>query len=266
MTFDHSLVWEMMASGQVPKGDTPAFIPKNIITRSLGPHPEVKVDLEGPLPLEIGDTFLVCSDGLSGQMSDLEIGLLLSSLTPAEAVRTLVALANLRGGPDNISVIVVRIKQAVTLSDAKVPQRASETGQGGGFGSVHPGVWVALGVCLLGAAGLAISDNLPAAVGAGLGAIAAGAVAIYQAMSQRTYIPTDWARSHLGKGPYTTTPCQPTAESIAPLAQMCKSLQEDAKRDGLQINWAASSASPQRGAAAQAAGNFPLAGANTACR
>ncbi len=46
-TFDHSLVWEMMAAGQMPRGEVASFIPKNIITRSLGPHADVQVDLEG---------------------------------------------------------------------------------------------------------------------------------------------------------------------------------------------------------------------------
>ncbi len=87
LTFDHSLVWEMMAAGQMPKGDVACFIPKNIITRSLGPHADVQVDLEGPFPLEVGDTFLLCSDGLSGQVKDEEIGALLAALSPSEAVR-----------------------------------------------------------------------------------------------------------------------------------------------------------------------------------
>ena len=54
LTFDHSLVWEMSAAGQVPKDALPGFVPKNIITRSLGPHAEVQVDLEGPFPLGSG--------------------------------------------------------------------------------------------------------------------------------------------------------------------------------------------------------------------
>ena len=48
LTFDHSLVWEMAAAGQATEEDVPAYVPKNVITRSLGPHPTVKVDLEGP--------------------------------------------------------------------------------------------------------------------------------------------------------------------------------------------------------------------------
>ena len=74
LTFDHSLVWEMSAAGNMPEDEVPDYVPKNIITRSLGPNAEVEVDLEGPFPLEMGDTFLLCSDGLSGQVRDEEIG------------------------------------------------------------------------------------------------------------------------------------------------------------------------------------------------
>lgn len=109
LTFDHSLVWEIRAAGQAgSKGELIKF-GKNYITRALGQHADVQVDLEGPFPVQIGDTFLLCSDGLTGQVADEEIGAVLSSLTPTEAVRALVDLANLRGGPDNITVIAVRV-------------------------------------------------------------------------------------------------------------------------------------------------------------
>ena len=107
LTFDHSLVWEMRAAGQL-QGQVPDYVPKNVITRSLGPNPKVQVDLEGPLPVVPGDTFLMCSDGLSGPVKDEELGMILGSMPPAEAVRALVDLANLRGGPDNITVIVAK--------------------------------------------------------------------------------------------------------------------------------------------------------------
>ena len=84
-TFDHSLVWEMRAASRVAGATLPDFIPKNVITRSLGPNPAVQVDLEGPLPIAPGDTFLLCSDGLSGPVNDEEIGMILGCLPPAEA-------------------------------------------------------------------------------------------------------------------------------------------------------------------------------------
>src|SRR5204863_4290402 len=87
-------------------------IPSNVIIRCLGPEPLVQVDVEGPHDLRPGDIFLLCSDGLSGQVTDPEIGAVASTLPPEEACRFLVDLANLRGGPDNITVLIVRVKKA----------------------------------------------------------------------------------------------------------------------------------------------------------
>lgn len=110
LTFDHSLVWEMHASGQIhPDSALSHSIPKNVITRSLGPSAQVEIDLEGPWPVQQGDRYLLCSDGLTGQVEDEEIGAILGALPPHRAVRVLVDLANLRGGPDNITVIAVHV-------------------------------------------------------------------------------------------------------------------------------------------------------------
>ena len=84
-------------------------VPKNVITRSLGPEPNIEVDLEGPLAVELGDVFLLCSDGLSGPVNDQEIGAFAGNFHPRDACRYLVNLANLRGGLDNITVLIVRI-------------------------------------------------------------------------------------------------------------------------------------------------------------
>ena len=114
LTFDHSLVWEMAAAGQMAEADVPSYIPKNVITRSLGPHPSVHIDLEGPYSAESGDKFLICSDGLSGPITDEEIGVIAAiACAPDDAAETLVDLANFRGGPDNISVVVAQVDGAV---------------------------------------------------------------------------------------------------------------------------------------------------------
>ncbi|MDO4550128.1 MAG: protein phosphatase 2C domain-containing protein [Planctomycetia bacterium] len=106
MTFDHSLLWEAQASGKKPDGT----IQKNIITRCLGVNPTVQVALEGPWELLPGDIYLLCSDGLSGQFEnhDDEMGKILHSLPLPEATQVLVDLANLRGGPDNITITTVK--------------------------------------------------------------------------------------------------------------------------------------------------------------
>ena len=132
LTFDHSLVWEMRATGKMRDTDINLNVPKNIITRSLGPYPEVQVDLEGPSPIRTGDAYLLCSDGLSGQVEDDEIGCIMGNLAPREATQALVDLANLRGGPDNITVIVVRVVGQLAGDDAAAEAATSAQARRGG--------------------------------------------------------------------------------------------------------------------------------------
>jgi len=130
LTFDHSLVWEMAAASHAAEEDVPAYVPKNVITRSLGPHPTVAVDVEGPFALRSGDRFLLCSDGLTGPLSPELIGMVLSSLPPSEVVQSLVDLANLLGGPDNITVIVVEVFDVGKLGVATASESAGGASAG----------------------------------------------------------------------------------------------------------------------------------------
>ncbi|MCS7166714.1 MAG: protein phosphatase 2C domain-containing protein [Gemmatales bacterium] len=109
LTFDHSLRWEV-ARRRGLDPDKVTDVASNAIVRSLGPEATVQVDIEGPHPIQPGDIYVLCSDGLSGLVSDAEIGAIASSLGVQEAVKFLVALANLRGGPDNITVLLVRVR------------------------------------------------------------------------------------------------------------------------------------------------------------
>ena len=129
LTFDHSLVWELRRKSGLPLDDDANDVNarKNVITRSLGPDPEVAIDIEGPIAVKPGDVFLLCSDGLSGQVRDPEIGLFCGHLPPNEATRALIHLANLRGGPDNITVIVVRVGPWVDPDDPQDNQPVAAT-------------------------------------------------------------------------------------------------------------------------------------------
>lgn len=109
LTFDHSLLWELMRQKKLRPDELPVRAPRNVITRSLGPEESVNVDLEGPLPILPGDTYVLCSDGLTGHVSDTEIGMIAGELPPGEACRLLIHLANLRGGLDNITVVIARV-------------------------------------------------------------------------------------------------------------------------------------------------------------
>lgn len=106
LTRDHSVVWDMEEAGK-PIDET---VQKNVITRCLGVSPDVRVDIEGPMPIQQGDIFLLCSDGLCGQFEgkEADMGRILSILPLPEATQGLVDLANLYGGPDNITVTTVK--------------------------------------------------------------------------------------------------------------------------------------------------------------
>lgn len=109
LTYDHSLEWELERKNQSLIGVVDMSKHRNIITRSLGPEEFVEIDVEGPHPVLPGDTFVLCSDGLSNQVADEEIGAISRELPPNLSAKLLVHLANIRGGPDNSTVIVVRV-------------------------------------------------------------------------------------------------------------------------------------------------------------
>jgi PPM family protein phosphatase len=120
LSFDHSLVWELVRRNHLTSEQANLSVPKNVITRSLGPEVEIEVDIEGPLIVELGDVYLLCSDGLSGPVDDHEIGAFAANFHPRDSSRYLVNLANLRGGLDNITVLVVRIGQWVDPDSSEV--------------------------------------------------------------------------------------------------------------------------------------------------
>jgi serine/threonine protein phosphatase PrpC len=109
LTFDHSLIWELQRKNPRAAAQLNLAEHKNVITRSLGPEIEVQVDLEGPYPVFPGDIYLLCTDGLSGQVTDEEIGAIVRELSPHQACRLLLHLANLRGGADNCTVQVIHV-------------------------------------------------------------------------------------------------------------------------------------------------------------
>ncbi len=226
LTFDHSLLWEMRAAGQLDPESLATFVPKNIITRSLGPHPHVQVDLEGPFPLEVGDTFMLCSDGLTGQVRDEEIGAILRGFSPQEATRALVDLANLRGGPDNITVIAVRV--TAPLSRRAEEPLAVKTGNLADARHVSPLVWGAAVVAGAAAGGLAYGGMMPWALGASFVAVLAATMGIvkrYGAGVKTLYLRSG---SYLGKGPHVTCDAKPNQHVAEDLAHVIDQLQQSA--------------------------------------
>jgi serine/threonine protein phosphatase PrpC len=237
LTFDHSLVWEMREAGQLSENSALAdVVPKNIITRSLGPNAVVKVDVEGPFPLQIGDTFMLCSDGLTGPVKDEEIACILASLKPKEAVRVLIDLANLRGGPDNITVVIAK----VTAQDlASQPEGNDPITIGGETveRKIHPVLWALLGACFLAAAGMAVTQNwIPAGLAAVGGLVMLGVVLVKQLRVDSKGVSLT-ANQRFGRGPYTKTPFPKDGKFIETLADIVNQLREAALEGEWDVEW-----------------------------
>jgi PPM family protein phosphatase len=112
ITEDHSLVAELVRSGDLTRDQAAEHPQKNLITRALGADEEVDVDT-AILPIEGGDRILLCSDGLSDMVSEAGISEILAESPddPERAARVLLSAALDAGGNDNITVVVVDIKE-----------------------------------------------------------------------------------------------------------------------------------------------------------
>ncbi len=122
LTRDHSLVEEMRRKGQLTDAQAEDHPQRSIITRALGPEPDVDVDVH-TVPSQPGDVFLLCSDGLTTMVDDEKIARILAGATSmTAAVRELVDEANRAGGRDNITALAFR------LEDSESPARAAPEG------------------------------------------------------------------------------------------------------------------------------------------
>jgi protein phosphatase len=112
LTEDHSLVAELVRSGELTRDQAAEHPQKNLITRALGAEEEVDVDT-AVLPVEAGDRILLCSDGLSDMVPEGRISEILADSPgdPETAARRLLSAALDAGGTDNVTVVVVDLKE-----------------------------------------------------------------------------------------------------------------------------------------------------------
>lgn len=117
LTRDHSLLNEYKLAMPDLTEEQMNELPRNVITRALGMHRDVQVDLRSDEP-QPGDIYMLCSDGLSGMIEDDEIrDLIGEGKDLQEVVRRLIDRANENGGDDNITSVVVRIDRALPIED-----------------------------------------------------------------------------------------------------------------------------------------------------
>ncbi len=112
VTQDHSWVAELVRKGSLTEEQARTHPRKNVIYRCLGEKANVAVDLFSERVQE-GDLLILCTDGLSNQVSDEQLREIVQRFKPQESVYRLVEQANESGGPDNITAIVVRVSLAL---------------------------------------------------------------------------------------------------------------------------------------------------------
>ena len=124
LTDDHSLVAELVRSGKVSAEEAQTHPQRAVITRAVGTDPDVDVDTF-PIEPRAGDVFLICSDGLTDMVDDTTIRETVARNRGDldAAARALVALANRRGGEDNITVVAFEISEEARAEEAAETQR-----------------------------------------------------------------------------------------------------------------------------------------------
>ncbi|HEY4117019.1 MAG TPA: serine/threonine-protein phosphatase, partial [Byssovorax sp.] len=132
LTRDHSLINDYLLAMPELTEEQRAELPKNVITRALGMQDSVSVDLVNDEP-QVGDVYLLCSDGLSGMMTDEEIlGVVSTTSDTDEICSKLIRKANDNGGEDNITALVVKFvdhpadSQALPPASTRDPARTSQ--------------------------------------------------------------------------------------------------------------------------------------------
>ena len=121
ITRDHSLIEELVARGHYKRDEAVKLVRKNIVTRALGVEPTVEVELHEQ-PVEKGDFYVLCSDGLSDMVEDDDIHLTISTFSASleTVAKQLIQLSNDNGGRDNVSIILAQVVDSFAAKNGVV--------------------------------------------------------------------------------------------------------------------------------------------------
>lgn len=123
---DHSIVGELVRSGELTEAQAQKSKLKNKLSRSLGGEAEVHVDIDPPIPVKPGDRILLCSDGLTRYALQEDIARLTVESSPEEIVNRLVDFSNRSGGEDNVTVMMVDYEPTEVLEPTVRLQKMPE--------------------------------------------------------------------------------------------------------------------------------------------
>jgi serine/threonine protein phosphatase PrpC len=128
LTDDHSLVDELIRQGKLTPEEAVEHPQRSVITRALGPEPEVEIDTRSYRARD-GDVYLLCSDGLTTMVPDALLAeILLAHGRLRDAGEALIAAANEAGGRDNITVVLLRVEEVALASASLADDPATLTG------------------------------------------------------------------------------------------------------------------------------------------
>lgn len=232
VTFDHSLEWELRRQGSLKPGDV--FLPeaKHVITRSLGPEESVQVDVDGPHVVMPGDKFVLCSDGLTGHVSDAEIGMIVRELPAEEAANLLVNLANLRGGSDNTTVIVVHVEPEKEDKTDSGLTKGTETTSWWWLG----GFWLSILLCVAGTWGIVGNYPVQGAGGATAGLL--GLTLLLRRWNKSRSPEThEMPETTVHARVYTSTRARTTKQFLQGLAKLERELKKLATEENWKVDW-----------------------------
>jgi len=133
---DHSLVNEQLKAGLITEAQARQSRFKNIITRSVGFEADVEVDIVA-VETKANDAFLICSDGLTGLVTDPEINDIMNENFLHRVPEILIDLANSRGGDDNITVVVAYIAEDGEVTFADGADEVEHLPSGASFNAGH---------------------------------------------------------------------------------------------------------------------------------
>ena len=258
LTFDHSLVWEMLAGGEVTdrNGSQRCHSEKRHYSIFRPQMLQCRSTLRGPFPIQKGDRFLLCSDGLSGQITDEEIGAILRTLEPKYAAQLFVDLSNLRGGPDNITAVVAEAVDPRIMTSGQGSLTVNRRGTKKQFSTA---LGVVTAVCLL--AALTILVMIPDLWALAVVTSVLGLIALATGFAQVFWSSNEPASTEVryGNGPYRSYPAVATLALFEHLAGTMKALREAATERQWKIHWGPIDELFRTARAAADAGNFSLA-------
>ena len=110
LTRDQSLVQSLLDAGMITPNEAKNHLAKNVVTEALGTRGKLDIDvMENPIKLNIGDKFLLCTDGLWGMIKKQDFSEILSHYSGQEAIDEFIKLAIENGGTDNITLQLIQI-------------------------------------------------------------------------------------------------------------------------------------------------------------